>query len=144
MPLDLDRKSPPCLSHPPDTSPGCTLNLRSTDLSKSATVLLRQLNCTIWYCVFEHRARFSGNPGRNQLSPCPKAPSASVLGSLPLLLRNLRWDWCRFWMRMTKDTTFLSQKLRLAPQNLIVNENRHSVSVVTVSQDKTFFVFSVN
>lgn len=78
---------------------------------------LKQPNCIIWYCVFEHGARLSCNPGRSQPSQCPIPPSASVLGSLPLQLRSENWRWhrCRFWMRMTKEMTLLSQKLRLPP-----------------------------
>lgn len=36
--------------------------------------------------LFEHRAKFSSNPGRSEPSQCPVLPSAFVLGSLPLQL----------------------------------------------------------
>lgn len=71
-------------------------NLCWNDSSHSPTVSFRQLNCIIWWCVFEREARLSSNPGRSRPSPCPMAPSASdwALCLLRLLSEKLRWNRC--------------------------------------------------
>lgn len=78
-------------------------NLFHSDLVQERPV---PLGCTIWCCVFGHRARLDSNPGRSQLSPCPE-PSQCVsagLSAFTAFFRKLKVEPIRLfgwgWQRM--------------------------------------------